>query len=88
MNDSDQHIDDPARRRLRWQCRRGMRELDLMLLAFVDQHYDHLSTDERITLDTLLKNHDQLLLAWLMGHQPPTDPAQARLVERIRTSPP
>ena len=72
------------KRRLRWQCRRGMRELDLMLLAFVDQRYDPLSDTDQRCFEQMLQNPDQLLLAWLMGHQQPTDPHLAKLVAHIR----
>jgi antitoxin CptB len=72
------------KRRLRWQCRRGMRELDLMLLRFVDQRYDQLSDAQQTRFEQLLQNQDQLLLAWLMGHQQATDPQLAVLIEQIR----
>ena len=78
--------DDPAlrKRRLRWQCRRGMRELDLMLLHFTEQHYDQLGSDQQTRFEQMLRNTDQLLLAWLMGHQQPNDAQLAELVAQIR----
>ena len=78
--------DDEAlvRRRLRWQCRRGMRELDLILSDLVDRHYHKLSDRQQRDLERLLGHQDPLLLAWLMGRQLPTDSALAALVTRIR----
>jgi len=73
-----------TKRRLRWQCRRGMRELDLILLRFVEQHFDELDAGQRSTLDALLLCQDQLLLAWLMGRQQPSDGDQAILIAKIR----
>jgi len=73
-----------ARRRLRWQCRRGMRELDLLLSDLVDRHYPKLSDQQRRDLECLLDYQDPVLLAWLMGQQQPTDPVLATLVSRIR----
>jgi len=73
-----------ARRRLRWQCRRGMRELDLLLCDLVDRHYPKLSNQQRRDLERLLDYQDPVLLAWLMGQQQPTDPVLATLVTRIR----
>lgn len=72
------------KRRLRWQCRRGMRELDLMLLQFVDHHYDQLSDANQARFEQMLQNQDQLLLAWLMGHQQPAEPRLAALIAQIR----
>ena len=92
MTPAAQAIDgnDPGlnKRRLRWQCRRSMRELDLMLLRFIDQHYDQLPLAQRDTLEALLHNQDQLLLTWLMGHQQPSDAKQAALVLLIRSTSP
>lgn len=76
--------DDVQRARLRWQCRRGMRELDLMLRAFVDARYDTLDAEELVRLEQLLEYPDQLLLEILMGRQPPADPALAGLARAIR----
>ena len=77
---------DPAlaRRRLRWQCRRGMRELDLLLSDRVERHYATFSDQQRQDLERLLSHQDPLLLAWLMGQQQPTDPVLASLVTRLR----
>ena len=81
-----QQSNDPAlqKKRLRWQCRRGMRELDLMLLHFTDHHYDQLSHTDQSCFEHMLRKPDQLLLAWLMGHQQPADAQLAALIARIR----
>ncbi|MDH5359417.1 MAG: succinate dehydrogenase assembly factor 2, partial [Gammaproteobacteria bacterium] len=46
--------------RLKWQCRRGMLELDLMLESFVDKVWPGLSEQQKLTFDTLLDYPDQL----------------------------
>ena len=78
---------DLRKRRLRWQCRRGMRELDLLLLRFVEQGYDRLDDAGQRCFERLLCQQDQLLLAWLMGQQQPADTATARLVAQLRQTP-
>ena len=55
--------------RLRWACRRGMLELDLLFLPFVDQAYDDLSEDEKAIFERLLVRQDPELFAWFMGHE-------------------
>jgi len=63
-----------ALRRLRWQCRRGLLELDLLFVRFLEQHYDALSVAEQGAFQRLLEQPDQILLAWLQGQQePPSD---------------
>ena len=58
-------------RRLRWQCRRGLLELDLLFVRFLDQHYSALNVEEQGAFQRLLEQPDQSLLAWLQGQQEP-----------------
>ncbi len=62
------------RRRLRWQCRRGLLELDLLFTGFLENQYSALRPDEQGTFRRLLEQPDQMLLAWLQGqHKPPVE---------------
>jgi antitoxin CptB len=47
--------------RVRWRCRRGLLELDLVLQRFVDQYYAGLSEAERRQFETLLDLTDNEL---------------------------
>lgn len=60
--------------RLRWACRRGMLELDVLLLPFVDQAFDTLTFQQKETFERLLTCDDPDLFAWFMGHQKCADP--------------
>jgi antitoxin CptB len=62
-----------AMRRLRWRCRRGLLELDLVLEAFLDHKYDSLSMRDRELFSRLLETPDNTLLAWLHGTETPDD---------------
>lgn len=67
-------LQDETLRRLRWQCRRGLLELDLWFVRFLEQHYSSLTAEEQDAFQSLLEQPDQLLLAWLQGQQePPPD---------------
>ena len=44
--------------RVRWRCRRGMLELDIILQRFVDKHYTQLNEAELQQLDTFLNLPD------------------------------
>lgn len=55
--------------RLKWACRRGMLELDVLFMPFVDEAYEHLSEEDRHTFERLLECDDPELFAWFMGHE-------------------
>ncbi|WJW76747.1 succinate dehydrogenase assembly factor 2 [Thiohalobacter sp. IOR34] len=76
----------PEQARLHWQCRRGMRELDLLLLGFLEQGYAALDDRGRAAFDTLLSYPDPLLLEILMGRQTPADTDVAHVAHCIRHS--
>jgi antitoxin CptB len=72
--------------KLKWRCRRGMRELDALLLAFVEREADSLSAAETTQFEQILGLPDPLLHAYLLGRSAPPDAATAALLERIRAS--
>ncbi|HYA39282.1 MAG TPA: succinate dehydrogenase assembly factor 2 [Candidatus Methylomirabilis sp.] len=73
------HVD-----RLRWRCRRGVLELDLVLLAFLERRYPDLSSGEKMAFDKLLEIPDELLLAYVRGNQTPPENELKRIVTEIR----
>ena len=70
--------------RLRWKCRRGMLELDLVLLPFLDEHYAPLSEYQKQIFERLLEEEDPVLQSWFMRHKVPEDKKLAAMVEYIR----
>ncbi len=70
-------------RRLRWQCRRGMLELDYLLDRFLDLGYASLQETERLTFLALLGEQDTRLSDWFMARAESPDPAIQALVRRI-----
>ncbi len=70
--------------RLRWNCRRGMLELDLLLLPFFEKKFASLSTTEQALFAELLKCEDQDLHSWLVGQHVPTDMRFISLINQIR----
>lgn len=69
--------------RLKWACRRGMLELDVLLLPFVEEAFDKLAFEEQETFERLLTCDDPDLYAWLMGHQACNDEKLAQMVKKI-----
>ncbi len=69
--------------RLRWQCRRGMLELDLLLNQFLDTGFMRLDAARRAEFVRLLGYQDQIIHDWLMGQAVPADAALRRVVAAI-----
>ena len=72
--------------RIRWHSRRGMLELDLILVPFADQHFESLSEIDQDRYVKLLASEDQDLLSWLLEHTAPSDPDILSIVQLIRKS--
>ena len=71
-------------RRLLWECRRGMRELEVLLQRFVDQVLPCVTAEERSTFAQLLALPDPVLAQYLLAGTPPAEARMAQLVGRIR----
>ena len=80
--------DEVELRKLRWRCRRGMRELDQLLERWLDQGWRQSPTREREVFLRLLDTEDDTLWRWFLGHEVSSDVEIASLVERIRALPP
>jgi len=69
---------------LRWRCRRGAKELDLLLTAYLDRYYASASVTQQHTFQQLLELPDPDLLQLLFGSTVMDDPQVADLIEKIR----
>lgn len=70
--------------RLRWAVRRGMLELDLILLPFLENVYPDLNEDEQGLFEQLLTCEDQDLFSWFLERVEPEEPNLQRIVAIIR----
>lgn len=70
--------------RLRWRCRRGMLENDLILTRFLDARGQAITEPELVGLDRLLGLGDNELWDLLSGRQESDDAAVAPLLEALR----
>lgn len=76
---------NPTRKaKLKWHCRRGMLELDLILNRFVENHLDKLSDTQLEVFEELLHCTDPELFSWLMGYERPIDKELGEIVEYIK----
>lgn len=74
--------------RLRWRCRRGMRELDVVLGRYLEHRYTTAPEHERAAFEALLEQQDPELLGYLMGRVQPADPDQANVIAYLATARP
>ena len=77
-------MEDRRIERLRWRCRRGLLELDVVLKNFLDQDYQTLAPAEQETFDKLLAVPDNILWAYLQGSENPPEKELRQIVSKIR----
>ncbi len=70
--------------RLRWQCRRGLLELDFILERFLAQRYDQLSDEFKVQFNELLQHSDPDLQGWLLSSESPEASPFSDLIGLIR----
>ncbi len=86
MTDRDaQRARQDAAQRIRWRCRRGLLELDILLLRFVERHYGTLSEQERLTFDEILDMPDNPLWDIISGRQEAASEPMRAVLEKIKS---
>ena len=76
-------LDPIEKSRLKWACRRGMLELDVIFMPFFEHEFDSLSHEQQQTFTRLLKSDDPDLFKWSMGYAAPDDPSFASMITLI-----
>lgn len=76
-------IRDTGPGHLRWRCRRGMRELDLLLSRWLDRGWSMADAVRRDAFERMLEESDPQLADWLLHGQRPDDQALAALLDDI-----
>lgn len=71
-------------KKLRWQSRRGMKELDVLLEAFLEKQARQLSEGAWPGLEELLTLEDDVLFDWVSGRDLPSDPAVLKLIDTLK----
>lgn len=74
------------RRKVRWQMRRGLLELDIILNRFIANGFAALNEAELRTLEEILTWNDQDFLQIVNGIKSVENPAQMMLIQKIRNS--
>ena len=72
--------------RVRWRCRRGMLELDLVLKEFMEKYYRQLSVPETETFKEMLNCPDNELWDLIMARAVPENQSWNNVLNLLRTS--
>ena len=73
--------------KLRWRCRRGMKELDVLLTRYVNERFCGASNLEQDLFKELLETEDPVLYRYCLGGEKPP-PRFTALIERITANSP
>lgn len=84
MSDASPLSGDIRVKRLRWLCRRGMRELEILLEGFLLQEERALADGQWPAFEALLACEDDQLWDWFQGKKVPDEPELRLLVDTIR----
>lgn len=74
-----------ARSKLQWRCRRGVKELDVVLTRFLETRYDDESEADQDAFGRLLEYQDPEILRLLFNQDEPEDSDIARIVQKLAT---
>ncbi|WPC73727.1 FAD assembly factor SdhE [Vibrio porteresiae] len=69
--------------RIKWACRRGMLELDVVIMPFFEECFDSLSEIEQQSFVSLLECDDPDLFKWVMRHGRSENLNHAAMVDKI-----
>jgi len=70
--------------KLKWRCRRGMLELDILLNTYLDKNYNTMSTQQGAVFSEVLDYPDQVLFDLLLGNMQSSDANVSRLISEIQ----
>ncbi|EER46163.1 hypothetical protein AM305_02953 [Actinobacillus minor NM305] len=71
--------------KLEWACRRGMRELDKMIMPFYQNHFESLTEAQQQTFAEMLTYPDPELFRWVMHQLPAPTQKMTDLIELMRS---
>ena len=75
---------DASQGRIYWRSRRGLLELELLLIPFVRERFEELPQDDQDRYVRLLEHEDLDIYDWLQGRSKPEDESLHAIVDRIR----
>ena len=72
--------------RILWRCRRGIKEMEIVLQDFIKNSYDELNNENKSAFSKLLEEQDLDILNWVLGKEKPEDKTLIEIIKKIRSS--
>lgn len=69
--------------KIRWRCRRGVRELDVLLMRFLEHSYKTLSNPQKIAFCDLLEVQDPIIMDWIFARSSSDEKDLQDIVEKL-----
>lgn len=70
--------------RLLWRCRRGIREMDLLLEQFLADTFPRLNEKDKEYFELFLEEADLDIYSWIMGRSSPENPAYQKFITHLQ----
>jgi antitoxin CptB len=80
-------VEDTELKRLRWRCRRGMKELDSLLVFYLNEQYSRADELEKQAFKQLLEMQDPQVYALILGKIRSEDEGLERVVRHLQNTP-
>ncbi|OUS25332.1 hypothetical protein A9Q99_21785 [Gammaproteobacteria bacterium 45_16_T64] len=71
------------KRRLTWQCRRGIKEVEVLLVPFFERYFDELTEADQNNFEDFLKEQDADMFEWFTMRVKPENTVAAAMVDVI-----
>ncbi len=72
------------RNRIRWLCRRGMKELDLVITRFFENDYDSLTEQDQMAFHEFLNLEDPVIYSWILGRSRPENENYDSIIKKLQ----
>lgn len=83
MNDTSSNDAEGHYKRLAWQCRRGIKEVEVVLAPFFEQFFSTLDMADQERFEVFLKEADVDMFEWFMRRSTPDTPENQYMVDLI-----
>ena len=70
--------------KLKWRCRRGVKEFDVLFGRFVEMEYPNLTNKQKGYFHALLDEQDPVIMDWLFGRSEPENEGLKWVVGKLK----
>ncbi|MCG8315885.1 MAG: succinate dehydrogenase assembly factor 2 [Pseudomonadales bacterium] len=82
---SNSTVSEDELKRLSWQCRRGIKEVEVLLAPFFERHFLSLSAEDQAIFVAMLEEPDVEMFEWFTQRAEPQNPQYKHMVNVILT---